>query len=178
MLCQPKKLKGITMLDQTAFHVIFPQAGELGSFYLPSPPKDLGSTGPYQMIDLFCQDYTCDCHKVSIVIVDAAKKSVLATVAYGWKSKGYYYKWGLDKETAELLSSGFLDPFGVQTLHGSTFLRFIRHKINSDPRFMSQIKKRYRLFKEYVSNPSFTPIVFSDPPLPDNVIPLNLRQKR
>lgn len=167
------------MLDQIAFHVFFPQAGCLGSFCLPSSPKDLGSTGPYQMIDLFCQDYACDCHKVSIVIVDVGKKAVLATVAYGWKSKGYYYKWGLDKETTELLTSGFLDPFANQTVHGPTFLKFIKHKLNSDPRFMNQIKKRYRLFKEYVNSPFFTPFIAPSSPLPDNVIPLNahLRHK-
>lgn len=167
------------MLEQIAFHVFFPQEGCLGSFDLPSPPKDLGS-GPYQMIDLFCQEYACDCHKVSIVIVDVAKKTVLATVAYGWKSKGYYHKWGLDKETTELLTSGFLDPFSGQTVHGPTFLKFIRHKLNSDPTFMNQIKKRYRLFKEHVNSPFFTPFEVPTSPLPDNVIPLNahLHQKR
>jgi hypothetical protein len=140
------------MIKQIAFHVFFPQKGSLGCFYLPSPFQDTEPTGPYQMIDLFCQDYACDCHKVSIAIVDVAQKAVVATVAYGWKSKGYYYKWGLDKETAELLTSGFLDPVADQTVHGPTFLRFIRHKLNSDQRFVNQIKKRYRLFKEHVNS--------------------------
>jgi hypothetical protein len=30
------------------------------------------------MVDLLCQDYMCDCHKVSIIITDETKKSVLA----------------------------------------------------------------------------------------------------
>jgi hypothetical protein len=161
------------MLDLIAFSVLFPKESDLGSFYLSSPPKGLLSNGPYHMIDLLCQDYMCDCHKVSILIADEDRKSVLATVAYGWKSKGYYYKWGLDKDTTESLTSGFLDPWGVQTIHSPLFLSFIRRKINREPQFMNKIKKRYRMFKDRVDSPLFSPVMFPSPPLPENVIPLN-----
>lgn len=99
-------------------------------------------------------------------------------MAYGWKSKCHYHKWGLDKEGTLSLTSGFLDPLCIQTVHSPFFLNFIRRKINRDRGFMSQIKKRYRIFKNHIENPFFTPIVFSPPPLPHNVVPLNahLRQ--
>jgi hypothetical protein len=165
------------MLDLIAFSVLFPEEGDLGSFYISSPPEGLTSNGPYHMVDLLCQDYMCDCHKVSIVITDAARKSVLATVAYGWKSKSYYYRWGLDKDTTGSLTSGFLDPWSIQTVHSPFFLSFIKRKINSDPGFMNQIKKRYRMFKERVDSPLFTPVVFPSPPLPENVVPLNAHRR-
>lgn len=160
------------MLELIAFTVLFPQASELGSFYLPSPPEGNLSQGPYHMVDLYCQDCICNCHKVSIVIADSSKKS-LATVAYGWKSKRYYCKWGLHKEIAESLASGFLDPWGVQTVHSQSFLNFIRYKINREREFIARIKERYRIFKDRVDSPFFTPVVFPSPPLPENVIPLN-----
>jgi hypothetical protein len=165
------------MLDLIAFSVLFPKEGDLGSFYLSSPPKGISSDGPYHMVDLLCQDYMCDCHKVSIAITDEARKSVLATVAYGWKSKGHYYRWGLDKDTAGSLTSGFLDPWCIQTVHSPFFLSFIRRKINSEPGFMSRIKKRYRIFKDRVDSPLFTPVVFPPPPLPENVVPLNAHRR-
>jgi hypothetical protein len=114
---------------------------------------------------------------VSIAITDEARKSVLATVAYGWKSKGHYYRWGLDKDTAGSLTSGFLDPWSIQTVHSPFFLSFIKRKINSDPGFMNQIKKRYCMFKERVDSPLFTPVVFPSPPLPENVVPLNAHRR-
>lgn len=163
------------MLDLIAFSVLYPHLGELGSFYLPSAEEGL-SNGLYQMVDLYCQDYGCNCHKVSIVVVDETRKS-LATVAYGWKSKGYYCKWGLDRDTAASLSSGFLDPWAAQSVHSPFFLNFIRHKINREPEFMSRVKSRYNLFKERVDSPLFTPLVSPPKPLPENVVPLNAHLK-
>lgn len=158
------------MLDLIAFSVLFPKEGDLGSFYLPPMPEGILSNGPYHMVDLLCQDYMCDCHKVSIIITDEARKSILATVAYGWKSKSYYCRWGLDKDTAESLTSGFLDPWCVQTVHSPYFLSFIRRKIKRDPTFINQIKKRYRIFKDQVDSPLFAPVVFPSPTLPENVV--------
>jgi hypothetical protein len=160
------------MLKLAAFSLLFPDLDDLDSFYLPSLQGDLTSTGPYHIFDLYCQDYGCECHKVTMVIADDSQENILATIAYGWKSKSYYYKWGLDKDGSESLTSGFLDPFGNQTVHSSIFLNFIRRKINREPQFMMKIKKRYRMFKNHVDSPSYVPIVPPPQPLPDNVVPL------
>ena len=164
------------MLYQVPFNLVFPHIETLEPFYLPSIQGDLSSKGPYHMLDLYCQDYTCDCHKVSILILDEKKETTLATIAYGWKSRTYYYKWGVDKDIAESLASGFLDPWCTQTVHSPIFLDFIRRKINRDRVFMSTIKKRYRVFKDHTYSPFFKPIAPPHQSLPDNVVPLNAHQ--
>ncbi len=161
------------MLQQVPFNILFPRIEPLEPFYLPSIQGGLSSKDPYHMLDLYCQDYACDCHKVSIAILDEKQETVLATIAYGWKSRTYYYKWGLDKDTAESLTSGFLDPWAIQTVHGSVFLDFVRRKINREPQFMNKIKKRYRIFKDHTYSPFFEPIVAPPQSLPDNVVSLN-----
>jgi hypothetical protein len=166
------------MLDQIAFSLLFPEIGDIEPFYLPSIPDGLTSKGPYHMFDLYCQDYMCDCHKVSIVIADETQTNILATVAYGWKSKLHYYKWGLDKDTTESLTNGFLDPWCAQTIHGQFFLNFIRHKINQEPRFINQIKKRYRIFKDHVDNPFFIPLALPPRVLPNNVVSLDAHRRK
>jgi len=166
------------MLDQIGFSLLFPETGNLGSLYLPSIPNGLTSKGPYPMFDLYCQDYLCDCHKVSIVITEETQRNILATVSYGWKSKLHYYKWGLDKDTATSLTSGFLDPWCAQSIHGPFFLNFIRRKLNREPQFISQIKKRYRIFKDCVDDPFFTPLVFPKQDLPDNVVSLDAHRRK
>jgi hypothetical protein len=147
--------------------------------------KDYGEEldGSYDLIDLYCQDPTCDCHKVTILVLDA-QKNVLATIAYGWKSKSYYYKWGLDKETAQWLVHGFLDPWGIQSKHSSIFLQAFLRMLNNKPQFISRIKKRYALFKEAVCLEGaisvLADILFSTEehatPLPENVIPLKRKR--
>ncbi len=166
------------MLDQVAFSILFPAIGDLEPFYLPSIPAGLASKGPYHMFDLYCQDYMCDCHKVSLVITDETQRNILATVAYGWKSKLHYHKWGLDKVATESLTNGFLDPWCKQTAHGTFFLNFIRRKIKGEPGFVNKIKKRYRIFKNCVDNPFFTPIVPPPQILPDNVVPLGAHLRK
>ena len=160
------------MLELAAFSLLFPELGDLEPFYLPSIQGELTSKGPYHVFDLYCQDYGCECHKVTMVIADDSQENVLATIAYGWKSKSYYYKWGLDKDASESLTSGFLDPWCRQTVRGSIFLDFMRRKINREPQFMSQIKKRYRMFKDHVNSPFYVPIVPPPQPLPDRVVSL------
>jgi len=166
------------MLELAAFSLLFPDLGDLEPFYLSSIQGALTSTGPYHIFDLYCQDYGCECHKVTMVIVDDSQKNVLATIAYGWKSKSYYYKWGLDKDASESLTSGFLDPWCRQTVDASIFLDFIRRKINREPQFVSQIKKRYRMFKDHVDSPFYEPIIPPPQPLPDNVVSLNSHRRK
>jgi hypothetical protein len=166
------------MLHQVPFNFLFPQLDWLKPLYLDSPPGGLSSKVPYPILDLYCQDYACDCHKVSIAILDEAQENILGTIAYGWKSRLHYYKWGLDKDATASLTDGFLDPLCTQTAHSPFFLSVIRRKINREPGFISQIKKRYRIFKDHVEDPFFIP--FAPPPrvLPDNVVSLDAHRRK
>jgi hypothetical protein len=134
--------------------------------------------GTYDLVDLYCQDPACDCYKVSFLVLDA-KKNVLATIAYGWKSKSYYHRWGLDKEATRWLTHGFLDPWGIQSERSPIFLQGFLRMLNKNPQFISRIKRRYTIFKGAVCLEKVIPFLADilpaktyATPLPDNIIPL------
>src|SRR5262249_1584991 len=83
----------------------------------PSPPE---LEGEYRVVDLYCQDSTCHCHKVSLDFLGRDNKTY-ATVSYGWKSKTFYRKWGLDAEMSQTLAHGFLDPWAPQSEYAAHF---------------------------------------------------------
>lgn len=90
--------EGYRDLPLLSFDALFPEQGHLDRCLLVlsdvEPPELAGS---YGVSDLYCQDPSCDCQKVSLVVFDD-KRKVHATIAYGWKSKTFYRKWGLDEE--------------------------------------------------------------------------------
>ncbi len=110
--------------------------------------------GIFDLIDYYCQNPGCNCHKVSIVIVDITPESfpkICATIMYGWKSKTFYRKVGFDPQTAEGLTRGCLDPEGPQSEHAVEFLELFSFLIQ-DPNFVDRLKNRYELFRSEVTS--------------------------
>src|SRR5689334_5537420 len=110
------------MLPQLSFRSLLPDYPPLDPLNLEELQGDLIEKGPYFFIThLYCQDLWCDCHKVHLVIQNS-QGTIMATISYGWKSKFYYYKWGLGKYLAGSMTTGFLDPWCEQSIH-SGFVR-------------------------------------------------------
>jgi len=137
------------------FDSLFPTIAVADQFYFafndPSLPK---LAGEYRVVDLYCQDSTCHCHKVSLGFLGRDKKTY-ATVSYGWKSQTFYRKWGLDAKMSQALAQGFLDPCAPQSEHASHFLKIFLRFLKRDPKFVARLKSRYALFKKTLEdNPS------------------------
>lgn len=128
--------------------------------------------GTYELLDLYCEKPFCGCHKVSIVVLDSRQNTV-ATISYGWKSKSFYHKGGLDRQATEWLTQGFLDPYGVQSKHSPIFLQIFLNEI-TQPQLLSRIKERYAVFKEAILA-GVRPPTEKPKPLPDNVTPIRRR---
>lgn len=115
-------VSGSENLPLKAFDKVFPQIAQIDQCYLEianaSPPD---FNGRYRVVDLYCQAPTCSCHKTSLLFIDK-HQNVCATISYGWKSKIFYRKWGLDKDMIQSLTSGFLDPMVQQSEHAFLFL--------------------------------------------------------
>jgi hypothetical protein len=165
-------------LPLRAFDDLVPHLAHLDQCYLTlsevSPPE---LAGVYRVVDLYCQDPSCHCHKVSLMMVDQNQK-IYATISYGWKSKTFYRKWGLDKEAIQSLTYGFLDPWAQQSEHSPLFLKAFLFSLKRDPNFIARLKSRYSFFKEALA---FDPSLIMDYPdddLPENVIPLNSSKRR
>ena len=102
----------------------------------------------YSIVDLYCPDTSCDCHKVTLFFIDRQMK-VAASIAYGWQSRKFYQDWGLDKEWAQKLAEGYLDPMAPQSEHPSLFLKAF-HEMKKDKKVIDRLKRRYALFKEKI----------------------------
>lgn len=163
---------GYADLPLRSFDGLFPDQAHEDRCYLSlleGEPQEL--VGTYGVSDLYCQDPHCNCQKVSLVIFDE-KGKIHATIAYGWKSKTFYRKWGLDATTIQSLTEGFLDPWAQQSPHAELFLETF-FTIKRDPGFIARLKRRYTLFKETIAADPSLIIPYPDVELPENVIPLH-----
>jgi len=171
-------LGGSPGLPLRAFDDLFPHTAALDQLYLTladvSPPE---LAGMYRVVDLYCQDPSCHCHKVSLVFLDKNQK-IYATVAYGWKSKTFYRKWGLDKDGIQSLTYGFIDPLAQQSKHAHLFLKAFLFTLKRDPKFIARLKSRYSLFKEAIASDPSLIMDYADDELPENVISLNSYKSR
>lgn len=160
-------------LPLRAFNGIFPHHPKLEPLHL-KPSKHIPEeiAGVYEISDLYCQDPSCDCRKVSLIFYK--NKKVWATVAYGWKSEAFYRRWGLDKSASHSLAKGFLDTFSHQSEVSPIFLKAFLLTLKKDPKFIASLKARYALFKKTIDeNPHLIEDFDPVDELPENVVPLN-----
>ncbi len=130
--------------------------------------------GTYEFVDLYCQDLFCNCQKVSLCI-RGSDEQTYATISFGWRSRMFYHKWGLDKQTTRLLTQGFIDPFAQQSPHSSEFLSIFL-SIKRNAYFIPRLKERYSVFKEAILLNPFDVLHEDYSNLPENVIPLRPKQ--
>lgn len=165
-------------LPLRAFDDLFPQMAALDQRYLTlsndSPPK---LRGIYRVADLYCQDPSCNCHKVSLVFLDKNQK-VHATISYGWKSKTFYRKWGLDKDAIQSLTYGFLDPWAQQSEYAPLFLQAFLSSLKRDPNFIARLKSRYSFFKKALAADPSLIMLYPADESPANVVSLNSYKRR
>lgn len=169
-------LMGYANLPLLSFDALFPEQAHLDKCLLVlsdvEPPELAGS---YNVSDLYCQDPSCNCQKVSLVVFDD-KGKIHATIAYGWKSKTFYRKWGLDVEVIPSLTQGFLDPWAQQTPNANLFLKAFWCTAKNNPRFISRIKRRYALFKKTIDEDPSLIVPYPKVEFPENVIPFSSRK--
>lgn len=164
-------LTGYADLPLLSFDALFPEQAHLDKCLLvlsDVEPSELA--GSYNVSDLYCQDPSCNCQKVSLVVFDNQEK-IHATIAYGWKSKTFYRKWGLDPEVIPSLMQGFLDPWAQQTPNANLFLKAFWRTARNNPQFISRIKRRYALFKETIAADPSLIFPYPEVELPENVVP-------
>lgn len=130
------------------FRTEFPELAREEEFFIALENPQLPNSRVYEIIDLYCPEEGCDCHKVSAVAIDKQGKPC-ATIAYGWKSPGYYRKWGIKDKDAKELSRGFLDPVGVQSEDSEEILKAFLYVLAADPKVKRFFQKRYRHFKKF-----------------------------
>lgn len=108
--------------------------------------------GVYALLESFCDEPDCDCCRVFVNIV--SKKNpvvILATISYGWESRGFYRKWfgyPLDKEILNDMATPILAVGCRQSELSDVLLDYYKEKVITDGAYVERLKRHYRLFKE------------------------------
>lgn len=132
-----------------SFESLFPKMVQDNEFYVKIPfDMNSDSKRTYRIVDLYCPDAYCDCHKVTLLFCDRQMK-VVSNVSYGWQPKKFYQNWGLDEKCAQKLTEGYLDVIAPYSEHPALFLKAF-HEIKKDKEVIERFKRRYALFKEKI----------------------------
>jgi hypothetical protein len=108
--------------------------------------------GKYVFLEMYCPDYSCDCRKASILVLEDNAHKKMALISYGWASMKFYLKWGLSKGDAESLTKGYVDPLGENTKYSSYFLDIFLNSIKEEPDFKNRLKRHYKLYKNSLTS--------------------------
>ena len=116
----------------------------LASFGLPTK---------YFLREFYCTESGCDCRRVLVQFVPAAKPPrVAATINYGWEKPKFYKKWSLDPEMWREMAGASLESFGEQGPHADKFLLVFR-KIILDHDLEAAFRRHYKLVKKITDVP-------------------------
>ena len=104
--------------------------------------------GTYAIVECFCDDSKCDCHKVMLnVIAINQPGKILATIGFGWESISFYTAWaGGDQELARQMVDTFLEPLCIQSKYSEYFCGLIADMVK-EKSFRSRIILHYQLFR-------------------------------
>src|SRR5258706_5495879 len=97
--------------------------------------SDLGvPLGPYDLVESYCIDDTCDCRKVMINLIEVNPPNrILATIGYGWESLKFYTEWMFgEKKIAKDLAGAYLEPGGFQSQYSQNFLEIFKIRLTDD----------------------------------------------
>lgn len=102
--------------------------------------------------EFYCDELTCDCRRVMIVITraeDEEMRECLATISYGWESPEFYRKWSgeEDPEYNRSLAGAELAPLNVQSVHAPVLRDIFVGCLEEDPALRGRFARHYRQFR-------------------------------
>lgn len=115
--------------------------------------------GDYAIVELYCDDPTCDCRRVILSVCSPQYKKSLAFITYGWESINFYAR-KLHMNTKNLsesdrrflgkLKGPCLDPLIPQSNLASDALKLVVKYAINDKEYIDRVKRHYKLFKEEI----------------------------
>ena len=120
------------------------------------PHDDQGiPRGSYVFHEFYCEDLTCDCRRVMIVITRAEDEELrerLATISYGWESPEFYRKWSGedDPDYYHALARAELAPLSERTRYSPALLAVFIECITGDPELKKRFPRHYLQFRAAV----------------------------
>lgn len=111
--------------------------------------------GAYVFHEFYCDDLTCDCRRVMILVgrsEDEEIREPLATITYGWESPEFYRKWSGedDPEYHRQLASAMLDPAASQGPFADALCALFIECISQDAILRDRFAHHYRQFRSSI----------------------------
>ena len=108
--------------------------------------------GEYGFLEMFCNEKSCDCRRVFLYVVSAARNDVQAVMAYGWESRAFYERWMGDKDpdVIDSLLGPCLNLGSPESASAPAILELFRDVLLRDAAYVDRIKRHYRMFREKV----------------------------
>jgi hypothetical protein len=133
------------------FHERFPDIAEreirnIVIFNDPELPAD-----KYSLVESYCDDPECDCRRVFFNVFAWKAEQILAVIAYGWESEGFYANLA-DKHDARFirnLRGPCLHEKSRQSPLAPALLKLVVHTLE-DQHYLKRIKKHYKMFRQAV----------------------------
>lgn len=102
--------------------------------------------GHYAYLEFYCEDTTCDCHTVRLLVVNEKGKEQ-ASISYGWRSKKFYEEHfgAMGAEDFPGPSLALLMPQGP---YAEWFLDNLTWMLSSDKPFAERFERHYMEFKK------------------------------
>lgn len=138
-------------MPMTPFMDRFPDVGTRETRSVTVLPDQDLPEGSYGFLELYCDEPGCDCRRVTIVVLrpETGWSKMWATISYGWESKRFYRKWGLDESELSQAKGPYLDPLNPQTPYSPALLDLFRWLLES-PDYVARLKRHYKMFRESV----------------------------
>jgi len=142
-------------MSYSAFIVRFPDLGERETRTITVPRgSDIGLPyAQYGFLEMYCDDPGCDCRRVFWMVLSRQLPGrILAVIAYGWESRGFYTGWlGMpDRDRITELKGPVLNAGSPQSRYAPKLLELARDVLIPDPDYMARIKRHYRMFRDAV----------------------------
>lgn len=108
--------------------------------------------GSYVFHEFYCDDLSCDCRRVMIVITRAEDEQMrerLATISYGWESPAFYRKWSGedDRDYCHSLARAELAPLAEQSEHAHVLRDLFVECMEDDPALRERFARHYQQFR-------------------------------
>ena len=138
-------------MPYTPFHLKFPEIAKKETRALNFINGSGKLKGAYILDEAYCDEKDCDCRRVFFNIFSDRARKVVATIAWGWESEGYYAKWLGDDDP--LLIKELKGPILNMTSYQSNIAPILLDHVSDlleDEKYVKRIKDHYRLFREAV----------------------------
>lgn len=130
---------------------------ETRTVFVPADRDGLPA-GHYVFHEYYCDDLSCDCRRVTIMVMRAGDEEMtepLATISYGWDTLAHYRKWSRETDPAYLreMASATLEPLMPQSSYSEGLLELFEECLENDPALKRRFHRHYLEFRMAVRGP-------------------------